>query len=137
MSLSINSIGSNSTMMAQLQKMQQQMKTLQMAAAGVNNEAPAKDAAVPVINDTEHDQLVDRKDNVGAFAQMLKDAFENVNNLQNESSNKQHRFDLGDRSVTLSDVILTSQRAGLAFDATVQIRNRLIESYRTISQMQV
>jgi len=68
---------------------------------------------------------------------MLHEAFENVNTLQNDAANKQTRFDLGDRKVTLSDVMLATQKASLSFDATVQIRNKMIEAYRTISQMQI
>ncbi|WP_406022148.1 flagellar hook-basal body complex protein FliE, partial [Succinivibrio sp.] len=79
----------------------------------------------------------EHNDNVGAFANMLKDAFENVNLLQNDSSNKQTKFDLGDRSVTLSDVMLASQKASISFEATLQIRNKMLEAYKTVSQMQV
>ena len=76
-------------------------------------------------------------DNVGAFANMLNQAFETVNNLQNDSTNKQTRFDLGDRSMTLSDVMIASQKASISFDATIQVRNKMLEAYRTISQMQI
>ena len=68
---------------------------------------------------------------------MLNQAFENVNFLQNDSTNKQTRFDLGDRSVTLSDVMLASQKSSISFEATIQIRNKMIEAYKTISQMQI
>ena len=68
---------------------------------------------------------------------MLHEAFETVNNLQNDSSNKQTRFDLGDRSVTLSDVMIASQKSSISFEATMQVRNKMIEAYRTISQMQI
>ena len=98
-------------------------------------------SAYPVYNPpkegVENTETVEAKDNVGAFANMLKDAFESVNTLQNEANNKQTRFDVGDRSITLSDVVLSSQKAAIAFEATLQVRNRMIEAYKTISQMQV
>lgn len=140
MSMSINGLGATS-MLAQLQKMQQQMRTLSMASAdnqmlnqNVNN--------TPVINQAEVTTTsgaapIEQTDNVGAFANMLHEAFETVNNLQNDSSNKQTRFDLGDRSMTLSDVMLASQKASISFDATLQVRNKMIEAYKTISQMQI
>ena len=112
MSLMINPLVANPTMLNQLQRMQQNMRSLQVASTGT-------------------------KDNIGAFANMLHEAFENVNTLQNDAANKQTRFDLGDRKVTLSDVMLATQKASLSFDATVQIRNKMIEAYRTISQMQI
>ena len=140
MSMSINGLGATS-MLAQLQKMQQQMRTLSMASAdnqmlnqNVNN--------TPVFNQPEVKSPagaapIEQTDNVGAFANMLNEAFETVNNLQNDSTNKQTRFDLGDRSMTLSDVMLATQKASISFDATLQVRNKMIEAYMTISQMQI
>ena len=77
------------------------------------------------------------QDQVGTFESLLKEAFETVNNLQNESSNLQTRFDSGDRSVTLSDVMLASQKSGISFEAAIQVRNKLVEAYKTVSQMQI
>lgn len=140
MSMSINGLGATS-MLAQLQKMQQQMRTLSMASAdnqmlnqNVNN-TPVFNQ--PEVTTTSVAAPIEQTDNVGAFANMLHEAFETVNNLQNDSSNKQTRFDLGDRSMTLSDVMLASQKASISFDATLQVRNKMIEAYKTISQMQI
>ena len=121
--------------------MQQQMRTLSMASAdnqmlnqNVNN-TPVFNQ--PEVTTTSGAAPIEQTDNVGAFANMLHEAFETVNNLQNDSSNKQTRFDLGDRSMTLSDVMLASQKASISFDATLQVRNKMIEAYKTISQMQI
>lgn len=140
MSMSINGLGATS-MLAQLQKMQQQMRTLSMASAdnqmlnqNVNNTTVFNQ---PEVTTTSGAAPIEQTDNVGAFANMLHEAFETVNNLQNDSSNKQTRFDLGDRSMTLSDVMLASQKASISFDATLQVRNKMIEAYKTISQMQI
>lgn len=140
MSMSINGLGATS-MLAQLQKMQQQMRTLSMASAdnqmlnqNVNNTPVFNQPEVTI---TSGAAPIEQTDNVGAFANMLHEAFETVNNLQNDSSNKQTRFDLGDRSMTLSDVMLASQKASISFDATLQVRNKMIEAYKTISQMQI
>ena len=133
MSMSINGLGATS-MLAQLQKMQQQMRTLSMASAdnqmlnqNVNN-TPVFNQ--PEVTTTSGAAPIEQTDNVGAFANMLHEAFETVNNLQNDSSNKQTRFDLGDRSMTLSDVMLASQKASISFDATLQVRNKMIEADR-------
>ena len=139
MSMSINSLGANGSMLAQLQRMQQQMRTLTDVANG-NHVNQAKVDNSPVDNPSAQAVQAEQAkepDNVGAFANMLNQAFENVNFLQNDSSNKQTRFDLGDRSVTLSDVMLASQKSSISFEATIQIRNKMIEAYKTISQMQI
>ncbi|HIV15298.1 MAG TPA: flagellar hook-basal body complex protein FliE [Candidatus Avisuccinivibrio pullicola] len=76
-------------------------------------------------------------DSVGEFAAMLSRAFENVNILQNESSSMQSRFDVGDRSVSLADVMLASQKSSISFEATLQVRNKMVDAYKTIMQMQI
>ncbi len=73
----------------------------------------------------------------GDFGAMLTQALNGVNNTMVESDNLKARFDLGDDSVSLSDVMIASQKASIAFEATVQIRNKCMEAYRTIMQMQV
>jgi len=60
-----------------------------------------------------------------------------VNGLQQNTGDLRTRFDQGDRSVSLSDVMIASQKSGVAFDATVQVRNKLIESYKEIMSMPV
>ena len=137
--MSINSLGANGSMLAQLQRMQQQLRTLTDVANG-NHVNQAKVDNSPVYNPSAQAVQAEQAkepDNVGAFANMLNQAFENVNFLQNDSTNKQTRFDLGDRSVTLSDVMLASQKSSISFEATIQIRNKMIEAYKTISQMQI
>ncbi len=76
-------------------------------------------------------------DSVGEFARMLAQAFETVNNIQNESASMQTRFDLGDRSITLADVMIASQKSSISFEATLQVRNRMVDAYKQISQMQI
>ncbi len=145
MSSAISGIGSDS-FLSQLQNMQRQMNYLASEATRPpflpgSNTAEIKDAdALQNSSDTvelsENAQL-SAQDKVGSFEQLLKDAFENVNSLQNEASNLQTRFDTGDRSVSLADVMLASQKSGISFEATIQVRNKLIEAYKTISQMQI
>ncbi len=141
MSLMINPLVTNPNMLNQLHRMQSQMRSLQVASTGTKDTLQQKIENAPVFapgqSPVEKNDAVEPKDNISAFANMLHEAFENVNTIQNDAANKQTRFDLGDRKVSLSDVMLASQKASLSFDATIQIRNKMIEAYRTISQMQI
>ena len=146
MSMSITGLGPNTSMLAQLQKMQQQMRMMTEQQHGLRQDLQQNVNKSPVDNGLKANSQVNGinevkdiapVDNVGAFANMLNQAFETVNNLQNDSTNKQTRFDLGDRSMTLSDVMIASQKASISFDATIQVRNKMLEAYRTISQMQI
>ncbi|ARD43633.1 flagellar hook-basal body complex protein FliE [Colwellia sp. PAMC 21821] len=73
----------------------------------------------------------------GDFGSLLKDAINNVNELQQDSGAKRTAFELGDRSVTLADTMIAGSKAGIAFDATVQIRNKFVEAYKEIMSMPV
>ncbi|WP_274968181.1 flagellar hook-basal body complex protein FliE [Succinimonas amylolytica] len=70
------------------------------------------------------------------FGNALKQALDNVNDLQIRADSARNRFDMGDRSMTLADVMIASQKASIALEATVQIRNKMTEAYRTVMQMQ-
>lgn len=71
------------------------------------------------------------------FADMLEHALDNVNALQKESRTMQTRFDLGDPSLSFVDVMVAKEKSGIAFEATVQVRNKLLEAYKTIMNMPV
>lgn len=72
-----------------------------------------------------------------SFGQMLKEAINNVNDLQQTTNDLRTRFDMGDRSVSLSDVMIAGQKSSIAFEATVQVRNKVLEAYKTIMNMPV
>jgi len=75
---------------------------------------------------------------VGAdFGSMLTQAINNVNSLQKTSGELQTRFDSGDQSVSLSDVMIARNKSSVAFEATIQIRNKLVESYKELMNMPV
>ena len=71
------------------------------------------------------------------FGQVLKSALENVNSLQADANALRTRFDMGDRSIYLSDVMIAGQKSSIAFEATVQVRNKVVEAYKTIMNMPV
>lgn len=145
MSIGINSAAPTGSILAGLQNMQRQMSALSAAAGRgpdpqqfhVYGSALEGSAPEAVREGAQSAQPESSATRVGAFEQALKDAFETVNSLQNNASNLQARFDTGDRQVTLSDVMLATQKSNISFEAAVQIRNKLIEAYKTVSQMQI
>ncbi len=71
------------------------------------------------------------------FGELLSSAIKQVNTLQKTSSELATRFDQGDRSVSLSDVMIARNKSGVAFDATIQTRNKLVEAYKELMNMPV
>ncbi len=75
---------------------------------------------------------------VGAeFGQMLQQAINTVNGLQQTSSDLQTRFDRGDDGVSLADVMIARNKSSVAFDATIQVRNKLVDAYKELMNMPV
>ncbi len=71
------------------------------------------------------------------FGQLLSQAIGNVSGLQNTSSNLATRLEMGDTTVSLSDTVIAREKASVAFEATVQVRNKLVEAYKEIMSMPV
>lgn len=71
------------------------------------------------------------------FSTMFKDALSHVNALQQETGAMRTAFEMGDKNVSLAQVMIASQKSSLAFEATVQVRNKLVEAYKEIMSMPV
>ena len=71
------------------------------------------------------------------FATALKTTLDQVNQSQAKAVELGKNFSLGDDSVNLSDVMVATQKASLSFQATVQVRNKLVSAYHDIMNMQV
>lgn len=73
----------------------------------------------------------------GGFADALQNSLERINHLQQQSAAKTRAFQAGEPGVALHDVMITGQKASLAFELGVQVRNRLVTAYKDVMNMQV
>src|SRR5574340_329207 len=71
------------------------------------------------------------------FADVLKSSLDGVARAQTESEAMQKAFVLGDNSVSLSDTMIEMQKASINFQAAVQVRNKVVQAYNDIMNMQV
>ncbi|MBL1378389.1 flagellar hook-basal body complex protein FliE [Zobellella iuensis] len=71
------------------------------------------------------------------FSTLLNQAVNKVNGLQQSTDGLRTRFELGDDTVSLEQVMIAAQKSSLAFDATVQVRNKVVDAYKTIMNMPV
>lgn len=70
------------------------------------------------------------------FAKTLMDVLKEVNDSQLKSRDMQNAFMTG-QNVDISDVLIAAERAGLAMQLTMQVRNKLLEAYQEIARTQV
>lgn len=71
------------------------------------------------------------------FADALKNSISQVSQAQIKAGEMGQAFTMGDDKVSLSDVMINMQKASIGFQATVQVRNKLVSAYHEIMNMQV
>lgn len=71
---------------------------------------------------------------VGSFGQMLRDALKQVNDLQSQADDLAQKLATGEIN-DVHTVMIASEKATLALELTVQIRNKVIEAYQEIMRM--
>ena len=71
------------------------------------------------------------------FADALKASLDSVSAGQVKADELGKSFSTGDDKVSLSDVMISMQKANISFQATVQVRNKLVSAYHEIMNMQV
>ncbi|KHF39783.1 flagellar hook-basal body complex protein FliE [Halalkalibacter okhensis] len=71
-----------------------------------------------------------------SFKDALSQAIKDVNELQNESAKKTELLAKGEID-NLHDVMITGQKASISLQATVEVRNKVVEAYQEIMRMQV
>ena len=69
------------------------------------------------------------------FSSALKSSLDQVNQSQLQSQKLAERFEMGDSSVSLSDAMISLQKSSIAFQQTVQVRNKLVSAYQEIMNM--
>ncbi|WP_438971098.1 flagellar hook-basal body complex protein FliE [Methylophaga sp.] len=71
------------------------------------------------------------------FGNVMQNAVNQVNEIQKTSSELKTAFQMGDPNVNLVDVMIASQKSSVAFEATVQVRNKMVEAYQEVMRMSI
>jgi flagellar hook-basal body complex protein FliE len=73
----------------------------------------------------------------GSFGAALKASLDKVSNDQSAADGEARAFEVGAPNVSLNDVMIDGQKAGIGFQFALQVRNKLVSAYNDIMQMQV
>jgi flagellar hook-basal body complex protein FliE len=71
------------------------------------------------------------------FGALLKRSIDAVNETQQHAGKLTDAFEAGDPNVDLTQVMVALQKANVSFQAMTQVRNKLVDAYHEIMQMQV
>lgn len=70
------------------------------------------------------------------FGEAVASAVRSTNDIQQQASALRTAYDRGE-DVPLTDVVLAMQKSSLAFEATLQVRNKIMKAYEDILNMPV
>lgn len=115
------------TSVANIQSMLQTMRAMQAEAGG-----PVQASVSPLSPGVQELQGSSKS----GFSDLVKNAVSQVNTTQIETRNLQAAYERGE-NVPLTDVVLGMQKSSLAFEATLQIRNKVLKAYEEILNMPV
>ncbi len=73
----------------------------------------------------------------GGFSNALKGALSSVSAAQNQAQVLQREVQLENPSVSLEETMVAIQKAQIGFQATLHVRNRMVQAYNDIMNMQV
>ncbi len=73
---------------------------------------------------------------VTGFADTMRSALDSVNAMQANASGASEAFERGD-TTDIAAVMLARQQASIGFEATLQVRNKLLSAYKDIMSMPV
>jgi flagellar hook-basal body complex protein FliE len=73
----------------------------------------------------------------GGFSGALKSALNSVSAAQNEATRLQQEVQMENPKVSLEETMVAIQKAQIGFTATLHVRNRMVQAYTDIMNMQV
>lgn len=100
----------------------------------VNNYVPSDE--VFQINSASGVNAKEKATGVESFSNILSSSLDKINDTQIVSENMNAAFVAGD-DVQISDVMLAAEEAKISLQFAVQVRNKLIDAYKELTNMQL
>lgn len=71
----------------------------------------------------------------GSFAAALKGSIDKISAAQQKANGEWQAFEVGAPNVSLNDVMVDMQKAGIGFQFGLEVRNKLVTAYNEMMQM--
>jgi len=117
---------------ADINQLLQQMRQMQTQ---LHEQRGVRDAVAPGLDGVKGATQIGGGDKVPGFTDLFKQAIGSVNEVQQQASALATSYEKGDGQVSLSQVMVASQKASVSFQAITQVRNRLVDAYKDIMNM--
>ena len=87
-----------------------------------------------LIEKAQKDKALDQSVNKAEFTELFNNLINSVNDLQFDAGKAQELLATGD-AADLHQVMIAAEEAGIAMDLMLEIRNKLVDAYKTLMQM--
>ena len=131
----VDRVDINSVLM-QMRQVKAQMREQQPAAINTDTRASLVDK-VQKLSEQQSTAAITGDNTVPDFQTMFKNAVDTVNAHQKTSAEMATRFEQGDPSIDLPEVMIAMQKSRVSFQAMTQVRNKLVEAYKEVMNMPV
>ncbi|BCA95809.1 flagellar hook-basal body complex protein FliE [Legionella antarctica] len=78
---------------------------------------------------------VEAGSNQAPFSLVFQQALNQVNDLTQTSDSLKTRFEMGDPGISLGEVMIAGQKSNLGFEATLRVRNKVVQAYQDIMNL--
>jgi flagellar hook-basal body complex protein FliE len=82
------------------------------------------------------DKSVSASEGDKTFSQIFSEALNNVNKLQGDAKEASMKLAAG-QVEDISEVVIASEKASIALQLTMQVRNKVVDAYQEVMRMQV
>ncbi|MFY8015836.1 MAG: flagellar hook-basal body complex protein FliE [Limnohabitans sp.] len=113
-----------------IQSMLQTLRSYQSQAAGGMDDEGNKVGSLNGLSGSKSTE------GPSGFGDLVRQTVNKVNENQMNASNMASSYERGE-GVPLTDVVLSMQKSSLSFEATLQVRNKVLKAYEDILNMPV
>jgi len=71
------------------------------------------------------------------FGAVLEKAVREVSDAQNTAQAKAQAFQMGSKDMSLEEVMISLQKANVAFQGMIAVRNKLVDAYKEVTNLQI
>ncbi len=71
------------------------------------------------------------------FGAVLQQAVREVSDAQNTAQAKAQAFQMGSKDMSLEEVMISLQKANVAFQGMIAVRNKLVDAYKEVTNLQI
>lgn len=104
---------------------------------GVLDQINAQSQQISASQNASFLPLTSGSEKTSQFSNVLLNSINNINTMQNRAQQESQDYMTGTSDVGLNDVMVDQQKASIALNFGVQMRNKLVSAYQDIMSMGV